>query len=226
MAKKAVKKAVKKAAKKAVKKSVPQKKSLSEGPKGVKKIATAKLKKASHARKLEPCCDGKDPILPVGRLYPNDIRQAIETGWASEDPGQPAPFRDIPDLLSNYSSLTCYDVERLRKYDVGSGGLDALFSIEYKKKDVKYEFSWRNFGISWDNAKNRAIINCVQQWPSSSLKKSSKKAKRPTLDTYLGDIEISITWPCEDNEQPDPRTTQSIKLTNVQISPYQYPPPG
>lgn len=229
MAKKAVKKAVKKAAKKAVKKPTPLKKSLGKSPKGLKKIATSKLKKAKQARKAEPCCNGAESVLPVGRLYSNHMRRAIETGWISEDPGQPAPFRDISDLLSDNVSLTESDVRRLQDY-TGSGGLDGLFSIKYKKNESneEYGFSWRDFGISWDDDQQRAIINCVQFWPPrKSSKKSPKKANRPTLDTYLGDVEISITWPCEnDYAQLDPRTTQSIKLTDVQISPNQDPPPG
>jgi hypothetical protein len=207
----------KKAAKKAVKTPLPRKKSVSGISAGVKKIAPSKLKKARQVRTLNPC-ENDEPCPPYGRLYPNDIRTAIEMGWTNNDNGS-SGFRVIPDLLFNYVSLTKADVERLLAYS-GLGGLNDLIEVTYKSPPTgnPLGFTWSYFGVRWDEKQQRAIINCSQIWPSTS-KKTSKKASRVTSGPYLGDIEISVTWPCENPDYKDERTKQLIKFSNVEISP-------
>jgi hypothetical protein len=194
------------------------------GKKASKKFTAAndepKIRTSKKLAKIAKTTDCR----PYGRIGAprqelNRLRDEVfQNGWkedgcAAGDPYPGRPRRAIASLL-DYSTLTKKDSEclseALNKHEL------TPVKICFKSTN-KHVFIWGYFSIAWNDTDGKIQISCTQFWPERECPPPKRSRK---LDPYVGDIEISITWPDPDDPSTlDPSTEQVIVLNEVEISP-------
>jgi hypothetical protein len=174
-------------------------------------------KKLAKTTECGPYGSISAPLLELNRLR----GEVFEKGWKEDgcavgDPYPGRPRRSIASLL-DYSTLTKEDSNCLCE-----ALTNRLAPVKISFKSInKYEFIWDYFGIAWNVKSAKIQISCTQFWPERECPPPKRSRK---LDPYIGDIEISITWPYPDDPSDlDPKTEQVIVLKDVEISPYYEP---